>query len=74
VQVAGAAWRAVTMIVAGVGELVQRTGNDRTGRVLGGRTIERPGDVVYDLPCTWRRGACVSWLSLKTKGDDLSVV
>jgi hypothetical protein len=49
VQVAGAAWRAVTMIVAGVGELVQRTEDDRTDQVLGGRTIERSGDVVYDL-------------------------
>jgi hypothetical protein len=25
-------------------------------------------------PCTWRRGARVSWLSLKTKVDGLSVV
>jgi hypothetical protein len=25
-------------------------------------------------PCTWRRGAWVSWLSLKTKVDGLSVV
>jgi hypothetical protein len=37
------------MIVAGVGELVQRTEDDRTDQVLGGRTIERSGDVVYDL-------------------------
>jgi hypothetical protein len=37
------------MIVAGVGELVQRTEDDRTDQVLGGRTIERLGDVVYDL-------------------------
>jgi hypothetical protein len=37
----GAAWRAVTRIVAGVGDLVQRTGDNRTGQVLGGRAIER---------------------------------
>jgi hypothetical protein len=49
VQVVGAAWRAVMRIVAGVGDLVQRTGNDRTCLVLGGRTIERSGDTVCDL-------------------------
>jgi hypothetical protein len=46
VQVAGAAWRAVTRIVVGVGDLVQRTGDGSTGRVLGGRTIERSGGAV----------------------------
>jgi hypothetical protein len=49
VQVAGAAWRVVTRIVAGVGDLVQRTGDGRTGRVLGGRAIERSGDAVRGL-------------------------
>jgi hypothetical protein len=49
VQVAGAAWRAAMRIVAGVGDLVQRTGDGRTGRVLGGREIERSGGVVYGL-------------------------
>ena len=49
VQVAGVAWRAATRIVAGVGDLVQRTGDGRTGRVLGGRTIERSGDAVCGL-------------------------
>jgi hypothetical protein len=49
-QVAGVAWRAAMRIMAGVGDLVQRTGDGRTGRVL---------------------GAHVSWLSLKTKVDDL---
>jgi hypothetical protein len=49
VQVAGAAWRVVTRIVAGVVELVQRTGDGRTGRVLGGRAIERSGDAVCGL-------------------------
>jgi hypothetical protein len=29
---------------------------------------------VRSIPCTWRRGARVSWLSLKTKVDGLSVV
>jgi hypothetical protein len=49
VQVAGAAWRAATRIVVGVGDLVQRTENGRTGRVLGGRTIGRSGDAVCGL-------------------------
>jgi hypothetical protein len=49
VQVAGAAWRAATRIVAGVGDLVQRTGDGRTGRVLGGQTIERSGGAVCGL-------------------------
>jgi hypothetical protein len=49
VQVTGAAWRAVTKIVAGVGDLVQRTGDGRIGRVLGGRAIERSGGAVCDL-------------------------
>jgi hypothetical protein len=29
---------------------------------------------VRSAPCTWRRGARVSWLSLKTKFDGLSMV
>jgi hypothetical protein len=49
VQVAGAAWHAATRIVARVGDLVQRIRNGRTGRVLGGRVIERTGDVVCGL-------------------------
>jgi hypothetical protein len=47
--VAGAAWRAAMRIVAGVGDLVQRTGDGHTGRVLGGRVIERSGDAVCGL-------------------------
>jgi hypothetical protein len=43
VQVAGAAWCAATRIVAVVGDLVQRTGDDRTGRVLGARAHEKCG-------------------------------
>jgi hypothetical protein len=49
VQVAGAAWRVTTRIVAGVGDLVQRTGDGRTGRVLSGRVIERSGGTVCGL-------------------------
>jgi hypothetical protein len=49
VQVAGAAWRAATRIVAGVGNLVQRTRDGRIGRILGGRTIKRLGDVACGL-------------------------
>jgi hypothetical protein len=47
--VAGATWRAVTTIMAGVGDLVQRTGDGRTGRVLGGWAIERSGGAVCGL-------------------------
>jgi hypothetical protein len=32
-----------------VGDLVQKTEDGRTGRVLGGRTIERSGDAVCGL-------------------------
>jgi hypothetical protein len=49
VQVAGAAWRAAMRTVAGVGDLVQRTGDGRTDRVLGGRAVERLGDAVCGL-------------------------
>jgi hypothetical protein len=51
VQVAGAAWRAAMRIMAGVRDLVQRTRDGRTGRVLGGRAIERSGGTVYDMHC-----------------------
>jgi hypothetical protein len=47
--VAGAAWRVATRTVAVVGDLVQRTRDGRTGRVLGGRAIERLGGAVYGL-------------------------
>jgi hypothetical protein len=49
VQVAGAAWRATTRIVIGVGDLVQRTRDGRTGRVLGGQMIKRLDDAVCGL-------------------------
>jgi hypothetical protein len=47
--VAGAAWRAATMIMTGVGDLVQRTEHGRTGRVLSGRAIKMSGGAVYGL-------------------------
>jgi hypothetical protein len=50
VQVTGAVWRAATRIMAGVEDLVQRTENGRTGRVLGGRTIEKSVAIYVD--CT----------------------
>jgi hypothetical protein len=46
---AGAARRAVTRTVAGVGDLMQRTVDDRIGRVLGGQAVERSGGTVCDL-------------------------
>jgi hypothetical protein len=49
VQVAGAAWHAAMRTVAGVGDLVQRTVVGRTGRVLGGRAVERSGGAVCGL-------------------------
>jgi hypothetical protein len=49
VQVAGAIWWAAMKIVAGVGDLVQRTRNGRTDWILGGWTIKRSGNAVCDL-------------------------
>jgi hypothetical protein len=49
VQVTGAAWRTTTRTVAGVGDLAQRIGDGRIGRVLGGRAIERSGDTMCGL-------------------------
>jgi hypothetical protein len=49
VQVAGAARRATMSIVAGVEDLVQRTRDSRTGRVLDGRAIKRSGGAVCGL-------------------------
>jgi hypothetical protein len=63
VQVAGAVWRAATKIMAGVGDLVQRIMDGRTGRVLGDQTIERSGCVV----CCLHRARSRDHLSLKTK-------
>jgi hypothetical protein len=49
VQVVGVAWRVATRTVAGVGDLVQRTGDGRTGRILSGRAVKRSGGTVYGL-------------------------
>jgi hypothetical protein len=46
---AGASWCAVTWTVVGVGDLVQRTGDDRTGRVFGGWAVERSDVVMCGL-------------------------
>jgi hypothetical protein len=48
-QVAGSAWRAATRIVVGVEDLVQRTWDSRTARVLGGQAIEKSGGAVCGL-------------------------
>jgi hypothetical protein len=49
VQVAGAAWRAAIRTMARVGDLVQKTDDGRTGRVLGGRAVERSGGAMCGL-------------------------
>jgi hypothetical protein len=49
VQMAGVAWPAATRTVTGVGDQVQRTGDDHTGRVLSGQVVERSGDAVCGL-------------------------
>jgi hypothetical protein len=49
VQVAGAAWRVVMMIMVGVGDMVQWTMDGRTCRVLGGWVIERSGGAMCGL-------------------------
>jgi hypothetical protein len=69
-------------IVAGVEDLLQRIRDGRTGRVLGGRTIERSGGAVcslhrvcgdeergfLDLASKLRSTVC-EWFGLKTGGD-----
>jgi hypothetical protein len=49
VQVAGTASHAAMRIVEGVGDMVQKTGDGRTGRVLSGRAIERSGGAICGL-------------------------
>jgi hypothetical protein len=49
VQVVGATWCAAMRLMTGVGDLVQRTEDGRTGQVLGGRAIERSGGAVCGL-------------------------
>jgi hypothetical protein len=46
---AGAVWCAATMIMTGVGDLVQMIRNDRIGRVLGDRVSERSDGAMYGL-------------------------
>jgi hypothetical protein len=81
VQVAGAAWHAATRIVAGVGKLVQRTGDGRTGQVLSRQAIERSGGATCGLHRAhgdeergflgWAlksRSTVCQWFDLKTTG------
>jgi hypothetical protein len=49
VQAVSVAWWAAMRIMAGVGDLVYSTGDGRTGRILGGWTIVRSGDIVCDM-------------------------
>jgi hypothetical protein len=49
--VADAAWRAAMRIMAGVGDMVQRTRDGHISHVLDSRVIERPGGAVCDLHC-----------------------
>jgi hypothetical protein len=49
VQEVRATWCTTTRTVARVGDLVQRTGDGRTGRVLGCREVERSGGAVCGL-------------------------
>jgi hypothetical protein len=49
VQVAGVAWCATTRAMVGVGDLVQRTRDGHTGRVLGGQSVERSGGAMCGL-------------------------
>jgi hypothetical protein len=52
VQVARVVWRASTRTMVGVGDLMQRTEDGRTGRVLGARAVERLGGTVCGLHLT----------------------
>jgi hypothetical protein len=49
VQVVGVAWRTAMRTVAGVGDLVQRTEDGLTGRILGDRVVDRSGGAVCGL-------------------------
>jgi hypothetical protein len=46
-QVTGAAWCAATSIMIEVGDLLQMIRDDCTYQLLGGRAIERSGDVLH---------------------------
>jgi hypothetical protein len=59
VQVVGATWCVAMRTVAGVGDPMQRTGDGRTSRVLGGWAVERLGGVMCGLHLArgdWERG------------------
>jgi hypothetical protein len=45
----GVIWWEAMRIVIGVGDMLQRTEDAHTGRVLGGRMIRRSGDTVCGL-------------------------
>jgi hypothetical protein len=47
--VVGVTWRAAMRTVIRVGELMQRTEDGRTSRVLDGRAVERSGGAVCGL-------------------------
>jgi hypothetical protein len=49
VQVTGVTWRVAMRVVAGVGDLMQRTRDGHRGQVLDGPAIERSGDAVCGL-------------------------
>jgi hypothetical protein len=49
VQVAGAAWRAATRTMIGVGDMMQRIEDGRTRLIIGGRAVERSGGAVCGL-------------------------
>jgi hypothetical protein len=81
VRVVGAAWCAVMRIMAGVGDLVQKTGDSRIGQVLGGQMIKRSSDAVCGLhhargdeehqflgEASKPRSAVYQWFVLKTTG------
>jgi hypothetical protein len=48
-QVVGVAWCAAMRTMAGVGDLVQRTEDGRTARILGSRAVKRSGRAVRGL-------------------------
>jgi hypothetical protein len=52
VQVSGTIWRAATRTMAGVGDVVQWTGNGRTDRKLDGWAVERSSGAVCSLHLT----------------------
>jgi hypothetical protein len=81
VHVAGVAWRTAMRIVAGVEDLMQRTGDGCTCRVLDGRAIERSGSDVCGLHrargveergfldrALKSRSTVYQWFDLKTTG------